>query len=223
MIKDAKTKLETACPNTVSCADILAFAARDSSNLVGGISYQVPGGRRDGRVSLESDVGGNLPPPVTNVSFIAGFFTQKGMSITQMVALSGAHSIGVSQCAAFSSRLYSFNANRGQDPSLDPNFASFLRKICPSSGNGTATVKLDVVTPNKLDGQYFKNLKSKKGLLSSDQALTSSRLTAGIVEKYVKNPTSWAADYAAAMVQMGSIDVLTGKRGEIRKICTVVN
>ncbi|KAL3849628.1 hypothetical protein ACJIZ3_011510 [Penstemon smallii] len=227
VIDEAKTKLETICPNTVSCADILAFAARDSSNFVGGISYPVPSGRRDGRISLESEVGNNLPPPVPDVRFLAGFFTRKGMSITQMVALSGAHSIGVSQCQTFSNRLYSFNATHAQDPSLDPKFATFLKSKCPNSENSkkgqTIRLNLDVVTPNKLDNQYFKNLKKNRGLLASDQVLETSGITSKLVAKYVNNPNLWAEDYAAAMVQMGSIDVLTGNQGEIRKNCRIVN
>ncbi|GMH02513.1 hypothetical protein Nepgr_004352 [Nepenthes gracilis] len=44
LIDEAKAKIEAACPQTVSCADILAFAARDSTCSLGGISYAVPAG-----------------------------------------------------------------------------------------------------------------------------------------------------------------------------------
>ena len=66
MIFEAKAALEAQCPQTVSCADIIAFAACDSAYKVGGISYKVPLGRRDGRVSRENELIQNLPPTTFN-------------------------------------------------------------------------------------------------------------------------------------------------------------
>ncbi|KAL8110888.1 hypothetical protein AgCh_026590 [Apium graveolens] len=45
-----KSTLERECPQTVSCADIMALAARDSTVLTGGPSWEVSLGRKDSRV-----------------------------------------------------------------------------------------------------------------------------------------------------------------------------
>ncbi|KAI9181829.1 hypothetical protein LWI28_019059 [Acer negundo] len=226
VLDKAKAQLESICPNTVSCADILAFAARDSSLQVGGINYDVPAGRRDGRVSLSDEVEQNLPPPSFNAEQIAQNFARKGMSVDEMVTLSGAHSIGVSHCSSFSNRLYTFNATHPQDPSMDPRFASFLKTRCPPASNGAArdpTVALELRTPNRLDNKYYSELMNRRGLLTSDQTLSDSPLTSKMVSDNARNGAAWGAKYARAMVHMGSLDVLTGTQGEIRRLCSVVN
>ncbi|KAL5795793.1 hypothetical protein ACOSQ2_000613 [Xanthoceras sorbifolium] len=226
VIDEAKSQLESICPNTVSCADILAFAARDSSFQVGGINYAVPAGRRDGRVSLSDEVGQNVPSPFINAEQIAISFARKGMSVDEMVTLSGAHSIGVSHCTSFSTRLYSFNATHPQDPSMDPRFAAILKTRCPPPSNGATrgpTVPLDFTTPNRLDNRYYSELMNRRGLLTSDQTLKDSPLTSKMVSDNARNGAAWGAKYAKAMVHMGSLDVLSGTQGEIRRVCSVVN
>lgn len=226
VIDEAKANLEYSCPGTVSCADILAFAARDASCVAGGIEYQVPAGRRDGTVSRESDIPGNLLPPFFTADKLVEIFAKKGLSADDMVTLTGAHSIGVSHCSSFSNRLYSFNATHPQDPTMDPAFADYLKAKCPTPGvHGAAdpTVPMDVATPGRLDNQYYRNLEKKRGLLTSDQTLQSSPLTAKMVAANANRPHDWAAKYAKAMVKMGSIEVLTGGEGEIRENCRLVN
>lgn len=221
VIDEAKAELETICPQTVSCADILAFAARDSAFKVGAISYIVPSGRRDGIISLKDEPSQNLPPPSFNAKQLEENFAQKGLSLDEMVILSGAHSIGVSHCSSFTNRLYSFNSSHPQDPSFDKKFVRYLKRKCPPSIN--PTTPLDVLTPNRLDNKYYVNLKNNRGVLSSDHALVSSAATAGMVRNNAVFGVNWANKFAAAMVHMGSIDVLTSPQGEIRNNCRVVN
>lgn len=224
VIDEAKALIEAACPGTVSCADILAFAARDSALKVGWIGYEVPSGRRDGRVSLSSEVLQNLPPPSFTATQLRDNFKRKGLSLDEMVTLSGAHSIGVAHCSSFSNRLSGFNATFDQDPSLDSGFAAFLKTRCrPASANNDPIVNNDVQTPTQLDSKYYVNLRNHKGLFTSDQTLFDSSLTRKLVVDNAKYGSVWARKFAAAMVRMGSIDVLTGKQGEIRRNCRFVN
>ncbi|RDX60803.1 Peroxidase 5 [Mucuna pruriens] len=224
VIEEAKSQIEAACPQTVSCADILAFAARDSALKVGGINYDVPSGRRDGRVSIADEVPQNLPGPGFDADKLISNFAQKGLSVDEMVTLSGAHSIGVSHCSSFSNRLYSFNDTISQDPSLDPSYADSLKTKCPPPPpTSDPIVPLDPSTPIRLDTKYYEGLINHRGLLTSDQTLFTSQSTKEMVQSNAYNGATWADKFAQAMVHMGSIQVLTGYDGEIRKQCSFVN
>ncbi|GAU40586.1 hypothetical protein TSUD_36020 [Trifolium subterraneum] len=231
VINEAKAQIEAVCPKTVSCADILAFAARDSTRKVsGGIYYSVPSGRRDGRISISDEVTQNLLPPTTKAEKLISHFGIKGLSADEMVTLSGAHSIGVSHCSSFSKRLYSFNDTFSQDPSMDPKFAMFLKSKCPPPQpqlqqvqSIDPTVVFDGSTPNDLDNKYYMRLKNHRGLLTSDQTLYDSDLTKQMVLRNARHAAIWRVKFAKAMVQMGSIGVSTGSQGEIRERCSVVN
>ncbi|MED6131224.1 hypothetical protein PIB30_007913 [Stylosanthes scabra] len=222
VIQEAKAQIESICPETVSCADILAFAARDSAYKSGAFNYAVPAGRRDGRVSISQEVTQNLPAPSFNATQLITNFARKGLSVDEMVTLSGAHSIGVSHCSSFSNRLYT---PAPQDPTMDSEFSSFLKTTCPNSGGGLfdPTVVLDAFTPKRLDNKYYRGLMKQRGLLSSDQALWSSGSTRKMVVRNAKHGLNWSVKFAKAMVRMGSIDVLTGEEGEIRRQCNFVN
>ena len=119
----------------------------------------------------------------------------------------------------FRDRIYNASSD------IDSNFARTRQRGCPSTpGRGNANLAaLDLVTPNQLDNNYFKNLIQKKGLLASDQILYSGQSTDSIVTEYSRSPSKFKSDFAAAMVKMGNIEPLTGSAGEIRRICKAVN
>ncbi|KAI0520479.1 hypothetical protein KFK09_007955 [Dendrobium nobile] len=183
VIDSAKARLESLCSQVVSCADILAFAARDSVQFSGGLPYQVPAGRKDGRISQANETI-SLPPPTSNLSQLTQMFANKGLNQGEMVTLSGAHTIGRSHCSSFSKRLYNFNTTMSQDPSLDPAYAAQLKQQCPNSSvSANLTVPMDPRTPNLLDTSYYSGILANRGLFTSDQTLLSNSSTAALVQQ----------------------------------------
>ncbi|KAH0747686.1 hypothetical protein KY285_009343 [Solanum tuberosum] len=217
IIEDAKREVEKTCPGVVSCADILAVAARDASSLVGGPSWTVKLGRRDSTTASHTLAETDLPGPFDPLSRLISGFANKGLNTRDMVALSGAHSIGQAQCFLFRDRIYS----NGTD--IDAGFASTRRRQCPQEDQNGNLAPLDLVTPNQLDNNYYKNLIQRKGLLQSDQVLLSGGSTDSIVTEYSNNPRTFASDFAAAMIKMGDISPLTGQNGIIRTVCGAIN
>uniref|UniRef100_J3KZD6 Peroxidase n=1 Tax=Oryza brachyantha TaxID=4533 RepID=J3KZD6_ORYBR len=226
VVDAAKAAVEAACPRTVSCADILAFAARDSVALSGNVTYRVPAGRRDGNVSLEGDALANLPAPFSSAAELVGNFSRKNLTAEDMVVLSGAHTIGVSHCSSFTNRLYGFSAGSDVDPTISPAYAFLLRAVCPSNSSQffpNTTVDMDVITPAALDNKYYVGLANNLGLFTSDQALLTNATLRASVDEFVKSERRWKSKFVKAMVKMGGIEVLTGTQGEVRLNCRVVN
>ncbi|KAL5547046.1 hypothetical protein UlMin_006733, partial [Ulmus minor] len=222
LIDEAKKRLEAACPSIVSCADIITLATRDSVALVGGPNYAVQTGRRDGRVSNRNDV--NLPGPSFSVSQAFQAFNAKGLTLNEMVTLLGAHTVGVAHCRFFANRLSNFQGTGAADPSMDSGLVSKLKQICGTTSSSTdPTVLLDQDTSFVFDNQFYNQIRVKKGILQIDQELTLDSSTTGIVFGFASNNTSFGESFINAMVKMGSIEVLVGKAGEIRKNCRVFN
>ncbi|KAK0608180.1 hypothetical protein LWI29_026844 [Acer saccharum] len=223
VIDDIKTVIENKCPGVVSCADILALAARDAVSFPYiSNKWEVLTGRRDGRVSLSSEVNANLPSPFSNFSTLWQLFSSKGLNLTDLVSLSGGHTIGVAHCATFSNRLYNFTGKGDADPSLNPIYAQFLRSQCPNPANSATTVELDPGSSKSFDKNYFNILLQNEGLLQSDAALLKDGNSFQLVERF-SNSSDFFNAFATSMVKMGAIEVLTGYAGEIRKRCSVVN
>ncbi|KAK2646488.1 hypothetical protein Ddye_021683 [Dipteronia dyeriana] len=69
------------CPNTISCADILAIATCDLINMVGGPHYNVVLGRKDGKISKASTVDDNLAKLTMPMSQILDIFKKRNQRI----------------------------------------------------------------------------------------------------------------------------------------------
>ena len=99
-VEAIKQRVEAACPGTVSCADILALAARDSLVLVGGPTYPVLTGRRDSTASFyyEAAVAGNIPAPNATYAMTLDAFARRGFTERETVALLGLSAVCTAPC-----------------------------------------------------------------------------------------------------------------------------
>ncbi|CAN1240693.1 Peroxidase 52 [Linum grandiflorum] len=68
VIDDIKSAVEKACHGVVSCADVLAISARDSTVLLGGPTWNVKLGRRDSRTASQSAANNGISPPTSNLN-----------------------------------------------------------------------------------------------------------------------------------------------------------
>ncbi|CAD5173218.1 unnamed protein product [Musa acuminata subsp. malaccensis] len=224
VIDEIKSALEKECPHTVSCADVLALAARDSTVLAGGPYWDVPLGRRDSLGASIQGSNNNIPAPNNTFQTILTKFKLKGLDLVDLVALSGSHTIGLSRCTSFRQRLYNQTGKGFPDFTLDPAYAAHLRTRCPRSGGDQNLFPLDFVSPTKFDNSYFRNLMAKTGLLSSDEILfTNNPATMHLVELYAAHNELFFQHFARSMVKMGNITPLTGNKGEIRMNCRKLN
>ncbi|WCJ23281.1 Peroxidase superfamily protein [Euphorbia peplus] len=218
VIDTIKSELESVCPEIVSCADILAIAARDSVVLSGGPGWEVQMGRKDSLSASKAAASTNIPAPNSTVPTLVASFQNVGLNLNDMVALSGGHTIGLARCPTFSSRL------QGQaSPDVNLAFIQPLQQLCSEPNSNSITARLDLVTPGTFDNQYYINLISGEGLLQSDQTLvTDDFQTRQIVEAYAQDPFLFFEDFKNSMLRMGSIGP-TVNNGEIRRNCRIVN
>ncbi|KAL2612561.1 hypothetical protein R1flu_024253 [Riccia fluitans] len=131
IIDEIKYAVETICPRTVSCADILTLAARDAIAELGGPEWKVCSGRLDGFISYANESKFYMPGPSADYQTLVQKFALKGLTEMDMVVLSGAHSIGKVKCSVIESSLYNSSGPCGVDPTLDPTYAMELKAQCP--------------------------------------------------------------------------------------------
>ncbi|KAI3474269.1 hypothetical protein Pfo_029057 [Paulownia fortunei] len=195
VIDNIKTQVERSCPGVVSCADILAVAARDGGRCWGPY-WKVQLGRRDSTSASINTANTDIPSPFMDLPALINSFNKQGLNVKDLVALSGGHTLGFAQCLLFRNRIYN-------ETNIDSTFASQRRATCPRNGGDSNLAPLDP-TAALFDTKYFGNLVMKKGLLHSDQELFNGGET-------------------DSLVKMGNIKPLTGNQGQIRYNCRRVN
>ncbi|XP_051123814.1 peroxidase 43 [Andrographis paniculata] len=223
-IKTAKELIEAQCPGVVSCADIVAMAARDAVALAGGPAFEVETGRRDGKIAMAS-LAAAIPDVKDSIGTLKSKFKGSGLSEKELVVLTGGgHTIGTTACFFVVDRLYNFTGRNISDPSINPKFLPVLRRTCPKNGDASVRLQLDPITGNSFDDQVFKNIKKGFSVLASDARLLDDVSTKKAVDFYRgEDDGSFARDFAAAMVKMGRIGVKNSSQGEIRRACNAVN
>lgn len=221
-IDEMKAELEKTCPGVVSCADIVALAARDT------VSYQfrrplwdVFTGRKDGRVSLVAEAAANLPSSFVGFPTLLKNFQDQGLNWEDLVILSGGHTIGNTHCTLLKNRLYDFAGNNDTDPDLNSDYTKTLMRICPNGGDPLKVLDMDPGSSTSFDTNYFIIVSKHMGIFQSDEALLKDPKAAQLVRD-LQNPSLFFPRFAASMKKMGEIILLQDGEGEIRKNCRVI-
>ncbi|KAL2632542.1 hypothetical protein R1flu_004021 [Riccia fluitans] len=221
-IDQIKAAVEAQCPNTVSCADIVALAARDATVFAHGPSWPVDLGRRDSRRSVATDADTQLPFPNFLFSELVSNFAAKGFGAREMIVLSGSHTFGRTHCNGIGPNLYNYTGIEDlTNPNLDPAFAASLKSQCPK-GNRDNVVLMDS-TPNFFDTQYYQKVLANQGDMISDDELIRGPDGASVLQYLTQPGSSWFAEFAAGMAKMSKLSPLLAPDGEIRKSCQFVN
>jgi len=213
VIDTIKKQVEASCKAKVSCADILALAARDGVNLAGGPTWTVRLGRKDSRTASKREAENNLPGTGSSVNNLATKFSNKKLTLQDMTALSGAHTIGQAQCKNFRNRIYN-------EKNINATFAAKRQQSCPRSGGDHILADFDVKPNDRFDNAYYKNLVGKNGLLHSDQVLfnSGSQSQDDLVRAYSNNQAKFFTDFVSAMKKMSDLKP-SGTQTEVRMNC----
>ncbi|KAG8377106.1 hypothetical protein BUALT_Bualt09G0134000 [Buddleja alternifolia] len=196
-------------------ASLLRLHFHDCFVNLGGPSWKVQLGRRDSTTASINTANSDIPAPFMDLPALINSFDKQGLKVKDLVALSGGHTLGFSQCRNFRSRIYN-------ETNIDSSFARQRQANCPLNGGDSNLAPLDS-TPAHFDTTYFRNLVKQKGLLHSDQALFNGGETNSLVKEYSSDPDDFAEDFAKSMIKMGDIKPLTGDQGQIRYNCRRAN
>ncbi|KAK8353849.1 hypothetical protein E1A91_A05G185100v1 [Gossypium mustelinum] len=219
-IHSIKEKLEAKCPGQVSCADIVALAAKVSVAPSGGPDIQIPLGRKDSTTSSRQAADVKIPPSNVTVDTLLDIFKSKSLNLEESVAIMGAHTLGGGHCLNIVDRLF----DRQPDDQINPGFGVILRLLCPTK---TPLTNLTVVpndkTPLCFDNQYYRDVLLGNGLFTIDSRISTDQRTAPIVRQFAADSRRFFRVFTSAFVKLSSSNVLTNEEGQVRRKCNQVN
>uniref|UniRef100_M8BAF5 Peroxidase n=1 Tax=Aegilops tauschii TaxID=37682 RepID=M8BAF5_AEGTA len=247
VIDEAKRLLEAVCPATVSCSDIIVLAARDAVTFSSLCSEDLlcmtafanfrpielrPEDRRCRSPSADVTASSPLRPTSEQTSstpaspstpWRRASFASKGLSLDDLVTLSGGHTIGSAHCGTFRER-FRPDANGSMVPvdgTMNAEYATELMRACAASGS--AAVGCDDGSAAAFDNRYFSNLLDGRGLLRTDAVLVQNATTRARVAAFAQSQDSFFGSWAGSSVRLTTLGVKTGSDGEVRRLCSSVN
>lgn len=136
--------------------------------------------------------------------------------------------MGSTHCSYIFDRLYNFNSTGKPDPTINKTLLQGLQNTCPLKNTKKPSQQLVFLNPDngkdyKFTNSYYKRVLSNKSILEVDQQLLYGSDTNELTDEYATYFEEFRKGFALSITRMGSIQVLTGKKGEIRRNCRVRN
>ncbi|TVU50411.1 hypothetical protein EJB05_01781, partial [Eragrostis curvula] len=210
LIERIHAEAQRQCGPTVSCADITALAAREGVVATGGPAYAVNLGQLDSLAPATYKEVRDLPGSWhSNYSKLIGEFSHMKFNDAELVALSGAHTLGSATCLAFYDRFRQW----------DNAFTEKIGKECERDSRWKHGLDS---TPKRFDNQYYVGLLNGHGVLTSDRALVHDNRSLPFVQIFARDQQKFFDAFGKAMRHLSSLR--KHPDGEVRNIsCFVPN
>ncbi|KAM3400599.1 hypothetical protein ACQJBY_005444 [Aegilops geniculata] len=216
----------------ITCTDAVIYVAREAVYLLsnGKIAYNVGGpGRKDGVISRSEDPGNQLPGTGPDFKALVKKFTDKVVFTEKdVVALSGAHAVGVAHRTTFIGGISDAHEKyqaaifleMGTKDAVKNNVRDFNE--APLTASGYKDNKVNMSAKGVLDNSFYNAVLQKMALFPSDRVLAVDAKTK--VEEYMNKPDTWNKDFGDAMEKLSKLPATSDpSKIEIRKVCSETN
>ncbi|KAH6555047.1 hypothetical protein KP509_1Z286400 [Ceratopteris richardii] len=231
VVDDLKESITSKCDIQISCADILALAARSAvqSVSVSHVTWSVPFGRYDSK-SPYSNLTKDLPGTEDTMDVIITQSTHMSTvhqlrSSCVSLYLCGGHTIGRTHCSFTRRRLYG-NITSISALYSDPQYATYLKQECPKLQTDEQAseieITLDNISRDSFDPGFFRALRKGRVSMKSDMVIgdpANSPDVQAAVTLFTDDAYAFYNTLASGMEVMGSAHTLGREEGEIRANC----